>query len=83
VITKCLSNTAITSNCSGFTKVRPHPATNEEIREDRFLNMLWPQIGEIHDLNFGPAHGTFFTAQRPLTLEDRFEKKQKRKKKKP
>jgi len=65
-----------------FYEVRRHQETGEEIREDRFLNILWPQIGEIHDLNFGVAHGTFFTAQRPLTLEDRFGKKQKRKKKK-
>ena len=42
------------------------------IREDRFLNALWPQVGEIHDLHFGPAHGTFFTAQNALRREDRF-----------
>ncbi|HEX8999830.1 MAG TPA: hypothetical protein VGB07_08010 [Blastocatellia bacterium] len=36
------------------------------------MKLLWPQIGEIHDLDFGPAHGTYFTAQRPLTLEERF-----------
>jgi hypothetical protein len=23
-------------------------------------------------MNFGPAHGTHFTMQKPLTLEDRF-----------
>lgn len=65
-----------------FYEVRRHPETKEEIREDRFLNMLWPQIAEIHDLDFGAAHGTFFTAQRLLTLEDRFGSKPKRKKKK-
>lgn len=43
-----------------------------ERREDRYLNMLWPQIGEIHDLDFGPTRGTFYTNQRPLTLADRF-----------
>lgn len=64
-----------------FYEVRRHQQTNEEIREDRFLNMLWPQIGEIHDLNFGETHGTFFTAQRPLTLEERFGKKRRKKKK--
>lgn len=64
-----------------FYEVRHHPQTSEEIREDRFLNMLWLQIGEIHDLNFGPAHGTFFTAQRPLTLEARFGEKRRKKKK--
>lgn len=65
-----------------FYEVRRHPQTSEEIREDRFLNMLWPQIGEIHGLDCGGAHGTFFTAQRPLTLEDRFGSRQKGKKKK-
>jgi len=64
-----------------FYEVRRHPQTSEEIREDRFLNMLWPQIGEIHDLNFGEARGTFFTAQLPLTLEERFGKKRRKKKK--
>ena len=64
-----------------FYEVRHHKETSEEIREDRFLNMLWPQIGEIHDLNFGPARGTFFTTQRPLTLEDRFGNKRRKKKK--
>jgi hypothetical protein len=42
------------------------------IREDRFLNAMWPQVGEIHDLHFGPAHGTFFTVKNPLKLEERF-----------
>jgi Protein of unknown function (DUF3800) len=55
-----------------FYEVRRHRATGEEIREDRFLNMLWPQIDEIHDLDFGPGYGTYFTAQHPLTLEGRF-----------
>ena|GEM_PF-2698156 len=55
-----------------FYEARRHPTTGEEIREDRYLKLLWPQIGEIHDLDFGPAYGTYFTAQRPLTLEERF-----------
>lgn len=55
-----------------FYEARVHPATGEEIREERFLKMLWPQVGEIHDLDFGPAQGTFFTGQKPLTLEERF-----------
>lgn len=42
------------------------------IREDRFLNAVWPQVGEIHDLHFGPAHGTLFTVQHPLKLDERF-----------
>jgi hypothetical protein len=34
-----------------FYEVRRYPATNKEIREDRFLSMLWPQTAEVHDLN--------------------------------
>jgi hypothetical protein len=47
------------------------------------LNLLWPQIGEIHDMDFGPATGIHFTRQRPLTLEERFPTREKRAKKKP
>jgi hypothetical protein len=55
--------------------------TGLAIREDRFLNAVWPQVGEIHDLHFGQPHGTFFTAQNPLKLAQRFPSpKQKRKK---
>lgn len=36
-------------------------------------------IGEIHDLHFGPDRGTYFNRQRPLTQEMRFPG-QKRKK---
>jgi hypothetical protein len=43
--------------------------------------MLWPQIGEIHDLDFGPQHRTYFTAQQPLTLEERFGGSGRKKKK--
>jgi hypothetical protein len=48
------------------------PSTGLVIREDRFLNAVWPQVGEIHDLHFGPAHGTFFTAKNQLKLAERF-----------
>ena len=44
----------------------------QEVREARYLQALWPQIGEIHDLDFGPRGGTFFMAGNPLTLEARF-----------
>lgn len=64
-----------------FYEVRLHPETGQPIREDRFLKMLWPQIVEIHDLDFGPKHGTFFTDQQPLTLEARFGEKGRKKKK--
>jgi hypothetical protein len=43
--------------------------------------MLWLQIGEIHDLHHGPKHGTFYTAQHPLKLEDRFGTAGRKKKK--
>ncbi|MFQ5435851.1 MAG: hypothetical protein ACE5FD_13315, partial [Anaerolineae bacterium] len=52
-----------------------------ERREDRYLHMLWPQFGEIHDLDFGPPRGTFYTKQQPLTLEDRFSEQGHKKKK--
>jgi len=62
-----------------FFEPRNDPETGLPKHEERYLNLLWPQIGEIHDLHFGPSHGTFFNAQRLLTVESRFGK-QKRKK---
>lgn len=62
-----------------FYEPRNDSETGLPKHEERFLKLLWPQIGEIHDLHFGPDHGTFFNAQKPLTLESRFGK-QKRKK---
>lgn len=47
-------------------------STGQVIHEDRFLKSIWPQVGEIHDLHFGPNYGTFYNAQKPLLLEDRF-----------
>ena len=45
----------------------------EEIWEDRFVNILLPQSGEIRNLDFGTtAAGTFLTKRRPLTLAARF-----------
>ena len=52
--------------------VRLDSKTGLVIREDRFLNALWPQVGEIHDMNFVQTYGTFFTAKKPLALEGRF-----------
>jgi hypothetical protein len=66
-----------------FYEPRTHPETGEILREDRFLNLLWPQMGEIHDLHFGGAAGTFFRLDRRLTLEDRFGEAAKRTKKRP
>jgi hypothetical protein len=66
-----------------FYELRLHPLTGEEQpREDRYLNLLWPQMAEIHDLDFGPERGTYFNKQHPLTLDERFESG-KHKKKKP
>ena len=73
-----------------FYEVKWNPATKQKqldpssglvIREDRFLNAIWPQVGEIPDLHFGPAHGTFFIAGKPLRLEERFPKPKPKKKK--
>ena len=55
-----------------FYEPRTHPGTGEIIHEDRFLKMLWPQIGELHDLHFGPSTGTFFTGEAIPTVEARF-----------
>ena len=57
------------------------PSSGLVIREDRFLKAMWLQVGEIHDLHFGPAHGAFFTAREPLILEQRFPLPKAKKKK--
>lgn len=67
-----------------FYEQRKHPVTGEpKPREDRYLNLLWPQIGEIHDMDCGPAAGIHFTRQRPLTLDGRFPAIEKQTRKKP
>jgi hypothetical protein len=62
---------------------QPHLDSNTglKIREDRFLNAVWPQVGEIHDLHFGQSHGTLFTARNPLKLAERFPPPKLKKKK--
>ncbi len=65
-----------------FYEPRVDPKTGASMREERFIKLLWPQIGEIHDLHFGPSYGTYFNKQKPLTLDERFTDG-KRKKKKP
>lgn len=62
-----------------FFEPRIVKETGEAKREERFLKVIWPQVGEIHDLHFGPDRGIFFNGQQPLTLEVRFGE-QKRKK---
>lgn len=46
--------------------------TGAPVREDRFLNLVWPQITEIHDLHFGTDHGSRWSHARPLTIAERF-----------
>lgn len=53
------------------------------IHEDRYLNAIWPQVSQIHDLHFDPTRGSFFTVGNPLTVETRFGPKKTRKKKMP
>lgn len=62
-----------------FYEPREDQPSGTSRREDRFLKLLWPQVGEIHDLHFGPERGTFFNARKPLMLVERFGE-QKRKK---
>lgn len=54
-----------------------------ERRETRFLDMMWPQIAEIHDLHHGKQGGTFFTGETRPTLDTDFPKSHEAKKKKP
>lgn len=62
-----------------FFEPRLDKETGASKREERFLKAIWPQVGEIHDLHFGPERGTFFNGQQPLAAEVRFGE-QKRKK---
>ena len=41
-----------------------------ERREDRFLDLIWPQVGEIHDLDRveDGKRGVFYTKRKPLNL---------------
>ena len=64
-----------------FYEPRVHAETGEVTHEARYLNAIWPQVSQIHDLHFGPSHGTFFTPANHLNLNARFgSKPQKRKK---
>ena len=42
-----------------------------ERREERFLELIWPQVGEVHDLDMviNGRRGSIYTKQKPLTLE--------------
>jgi len=54
-----------------------------ERQEVRFIDMMWPQIGEIHDLDHGKRGGTFFKGDDRLTLDAAFPRKHEGKNKKP
>lgn len=65
-----------------FYETRTNVATGEVLREDRYLQMLWPQFATVYDLHFGElATGTTFSRVKPLTLEARFSPPKKRQKK--
>lgn len=61
-----------------FYEVRFDPSGKPLPHEERFLKTLQEQIVEIHDLDFGAAHGTYFTPQNPLSAEKRFPEKKKK-----
>ena len=54
-----------------------------ERQEPRFLDMMWPQIGEIHDLDHGRSGGTYFKGDDCPSLDTAFPRKHEGKKKKP
>ena len=55
-----------------FYEPRLDARTGAPLRDQRFIGALWPQVGEIHDLHFGPATGTRFDKNKPLTMGERF-----------
>lgn len=64
-----------------FYEPRINQETGEVTHEERFLNALWPQISQIHDMHFGPSHGTFFTPSHPVNAINRFGPRPGKKKK--
>ncbi len=54
-----------------------------ERQESRFLDMMWPQIGEVHDLDHGKEGGTFFKGDDRPSLHTAFPRKHEGKNKKP
>lgn len=55
-----------------FYEPRQHAESGRTVRESRYLNAIWPQIGQIHDLHFGSNLGSLFTASKPLSADARF-----------
>jgi len=49
--------------------------------EARYIQMLWPLVSEVHDLDFFAEgrRGVFYTREKPLTLENRVMKSAKKK----
>jgi len=54
-----------------------------ERKEPRFLDMRWPQIGEIHDLNHGKPGGVLFKGDDYPSLDTVFPRSHEAEKKKP
>jgi hypothetical protein len=52
-----------------------------ERREIRFLDLMWPQIGEIHDLDHGKPGGAFYKGDDRPALDTVFPRKHEEKKK--
>lgn len=46
-----------------------------ERRESRFLDLMWPQMAELHDISHGRAGGTFFKGDDQPSLESVFPRK--------
>ena len=54
-----------------------------ERREPRFLDMMWPQVGEILDLDHEKPGGTYFKGDDLPSVESAFPRKHEGKRKKP
>ncbi len=64
-----------------FYEPRVHQQTAEVTRESHYLDAMWPQVSQVHDLHFDSDHGTFFNRTNPLTLDTRFGSKVTKRKK--
>lgn len=59
-----------------------HEGTDKQASESRYIQMLWPQVGEVHDLDFvtpDGKRGVFYTREKPLSLATRTAKGAKKK----
>ena len=51
-----------------------HEGPDKQESESRYIQMLWPQVGEVHDLDFVTSdgkRGVFYTREKPLSLAAR------------